>query len=292
MVNENQLLESQNVREGFITRVEVLEQVKELILLPNTEYATVEQLAEYFNVPERTVSDNINRHKDELISDGGRVYKLNEVKKILNTDNSYLENGLKIPNRGLRLFPKRAILRIAMLLRDGEIAKEIRTRLLDIVQDVSSGKDNVIENVVNEITEEKQLIMQRVEAEMDGNYDKVCEINAKLFALKNRRIKELETEVDTITTNSLTIIESKKVINRLIRVISIKNYNSLFGKAWGDLYTKLNYQLGINIKARDKKKSESYLDTLNEREIFETEKIVRTWANSLHIEVEKELKLA
>lgn len=50
-------------------------------------------------------------------------------KTILKVQNETLE----IPNRGLRLFPKRAILRIGMLLRDSEVAKEIRTRLLDIV---------------------------------------------------------------------------------------------------------------------------------------------------------------
>ena len=62
-----------------------------------------------------------------------------------------------LPNRGMKLFPKRAILRVGMLLRDSEIAKEIRTRLLDIVQDTEKASPEIIHNVVEEINEEKQL---------------------------------------------------------------------------------------------------------------------------------------
>ena len=127
---------------------------------------------------------------------------------------------------------------------------------------------------------------------MNGDYPKVCEINSKLFALKNKRIVDLETEIENITTHSLTLIESRDVINKLTRLIAIKEYNGIFGKAYGDLYKTVNYKLGINIKARDKKKNESYLDTLTEDEMFKVEEITRTWANDTGINIEKELSLA
>ena len=43
------------------------------------------------------------------------------------------KNGItfSVTNRGLKVFPRRAILRVRMLLRDSEIAKEIRTQLLN-----------------------------------------------------------------------------------------------------------------------------------------------------------------
>ena len=94
-----------------------------------------------------------------------------------------------------------------------------------------------------------------------------------------------------ITTNSLTIVESKAVINRIVRAIAMKEYSGMFGKAYGDLYSKLNYKLGINIKARDKKKSESYLDVLKEDEVFEVEKIVRNWAIDSELDLDKLLKI-
>ena len=182
-----------------------------------------------------------------------------------------------------------------MLLRDSIIAKEIRSRLLDIEYEsnnaIQENGQTVKENIISEINEEKSLMLERMEAEINGDFNAVCVCNAKLFALKNKRIKELEDDVKNITTHALTLIESRDVINKLTRLIAIKDYNGMFGKAFGELYKTVNYKLGINIKARDKKKSQSYLDTLTESETFEVEKIVRNWALKSNIDIEKELSL-
>lgn len=297
-MKENEILENQQTRDELIERTEVLDKVKELILLPNTEFATTEQVATYFGVTTRHVEDLINKNKDELISDGFGIRKADDFITELNFGNKVVKKRGKfeiITNdgvmsfapRGVNLFPKRAILRMAMLLRDSEIAKEIRTRLLDIVQDASEGKDNIINNVIDEIDEEKLLMSDRVEAEMKGDYDTVCIINAKLFALKNKRIAELETNIESITTHALDIIESRKVINSLVRKIGFSRFNGKMGVVWNDLYSKINYKLGINIKSRKGKP----LDTLSEHEMYEVEKIVRTWANDCGIDINKTLSL-
>ena len=44
MKRENQLLENKKMREEVVGRIEVLEQVGELLLLPNTEFATKEMV--------------------------------------------------------------------------------------------------------------------------------------------------------------------------------------------------------------------------------------------------------
>lgn len=286
MRKENELIEQKELREQMIERVEVLDRVKELILLPNTEYATTEQIAEYFNVEKKTVEKLVERNNDEFLSDGYKILVSNQLADIKSV------SGIKSRARQLAVFTKRAILRVAMLLRDSEVAKEIRTRLLDIVQDVSEGKDNAIENVVNEISEEKQLMLDRVEAEMNGDWDTVCVINAKLFAIKNKRIKDLEDQIDILKTNSLSIAESRVVINKLVRLIAIKEYNGMFGKAFGDLYKQVNYKLGINLKARNKTSRQTVLDVMSEDEIKSTEIIVKCWADEVGIDVRKELNLA
>ena len=71
----------------------------------------------------------------------------------------FLPTNVKIPNRGLRLMTKRTLLNIGMLLRDSEVAKELRRRILDIVHDAENGNGS-IETVVNEIDEEKRLSME------------------------------------------------------------------------------------------------------------------------------------
>ena len=303
-IKEIDLLEKKESREEFISRTEVLDKVGDLLLLPNTEYATTEQVAEYYKVDLETVKTVINRHKEELVSDGFDNFNKTNVIDLLKVQKEHLTsvagksivsvNGekLEIPNRGLRLFPKRAILRVGMLLRDSEVAKEVRTRLLDIIHDTQQSSPEIIHSVVEEISEEKKLMIERVEAEMNGNYDQVSVVNAKLFALKNKRISELEKTNEIITTNSLTIIDSKSVINRIVRRIAMDKYNGLFGKAWGELYSVINYKLNINIKARNKKKTESYLDTLTDKEVFQVEKTVRNWAVELGLDVEKLLKIS
>lgn len=288
-MRENEILESLKAREELIGRTEVLDKVKELILLPNTEFATTEQVAIYFNTTKDNIKQTKKRNNDELISDGVKNSSYKEIKQLINSDNV---SPLKIPPKGTLLFPKRAILRMAMLLRDSEVAKEIRTRLLDIVQDASEGKDNIINNVIDEIDEEKLLSERLTQAIMSGDLEEEGRIKTEIIGLRNKRIKKLQNEIETITTNALTIIESKKVINKLVRVIAVKRYQGNFAKTWNELYKSVNYQLSINIKGRDKKKRETYIDTLSEEELFKVEKITRIWANRIGIDVEKEIKLA
>lgn len=287
-MQENELLTNAKRREENMNRVEVLDKVGTLLSLPNTELYTTEMVANYYEVGIEAIQSLIKDNKEELKTNGFKLMKRSEI---LNVLGGQLEN-IKVPNRGMNIFTKRTVLNVGMLLRDSEIAKEIRSRLLDIVHDSEKGNGD-ISTVVEEVSEEKQLMLDRMEAEFNGDFDKVCEINAKLFALKNKRIKELEDEVESITVHSLTIEESTKVINRLVRIIAAKEYNNQFGKVWGDFYSKLNYKLGINVKARTKKKkSDSYLSTMTEDELFKAEEIVRAWANDLNINVQEAIKIA
>lgn len=300
-MQENELLTNVKIREENMNRVEVLDKVGTLLSLPNTELYTTEMVANYYEVTTDVIKKTIQLHNDELTSNGLKSMTGKEIKEMyLGSDNISLANfkgyftvnGSKMNNNVNRIFAKRTVLNVGMLLRDSEVAKEIRSRLLDIAHDAEKGYGNT-STVVEEVSEEKQLMLDRMEAEFNGDFDKVCVINAKLFALKNKRIKELEDEVESITVHSLTIEESTKVINRLMRIIATKEYNNQFGKVWGDFYSKLNYKLGINVKARTKKKkSDSYLSTMTEDELFKAEEIVRVWANDLNINVQEAIKIA
>ena len=299
-MKEVDLLQRKEAREDCINRVEELDKVGELLLLPNTEYATTEQVANYYEVGIEAVRKLFQRNKEELVHNGAITLGANKIvddilrvdkMSIHKTKSGILIGDNKLNYRSNLLFSKRAILNVGMLLRDSEVAKEIRTRLLDIVHDASkqnSNEETIVENVVNEISEEKQLMLDRIEAEMNGDFETVCVINAKLFALKNKRIEELETEVENITTHALDIIESRKVINCLVRNIAVVKYGGKFGNAYNDLYKKLNYQLGININAR---KQKNKLDSLSEEEMYKTEEIVRAWANDCGIDINDKLSL-
>lgn len=123
-MRENEILESLKTREELIGRTEVLDKVKELILLPNTEYATTQQVADYFEVGESAIKSLVFDNNEEVTSDGYKVLsgqELAELKSIAN---------IKTRAKSMALFSKNSIVRIAMLLTNSEVAENIRKELV------------------------------------------------------------------------------------------------------------------------------------------------------------------
>lgn len=294
-MKREELLENKELRSENLGRIEVLDQVKKLLLLGDTEFATTEMVAEYYDVKLKTIESLINYHRDEITTNGYKVYTKDslltlkfKVKTkrggfdILDEQENVLAGG---SNKGIALFSKRAILNVGMLLTESKVAEEIRSRLLDVAQDAETETAS-IKAIVEEIDEERQLMMDRIQAEMNGDFGQVCVINAKLFALKNKRIKELEDINEIIINHSTTIQDSRSVINRLLRMIATET-KVAFGKAYSEFYSKVNYKLGINLKARNKKP----LDSMSEEEMYKAEEIARNWATKLGLDVKGALEL-
>lgn len=112
-------------RDSLAARTEVLDKVKVLSLLPDDMHATTEQVATYFDVDRETILTIVKRNRDEIAEDGYRVVTKSSFEGTFN---------MNVPSSASRiaLFPRRAILRIAMLLRDSEVARRVRTHLLDV----------------------------------------------------------------------------------------------------------------------------------------------------------------
>lgn len=126
MRREADFIEMKELRERTIDRIDVLDKVGTLLLLPNTEYATTEMVAEYYNVTKEVIRQVKVRNDEELSLDGVRHYKNKEIKELINSGNM---SQLKIPPTGTLLFSKRAVLRVGMLLRDSDVANKIKEEL-------------------------------------------------------------------------------------------------------------------------------------------------------------------
>ncbi|NKW87072.1 hypothetical protein [Bacillus cereus] len=121
-------------------RVDVLEKVKGLLLLPGMEMATTQQVATFYRVPKQAILSLVHDNRKEVEGDGyttlrGKdlVNSLEEYTTIIRGKGHYaLESGVNISYSNNGLFPKRAILRVGTLLRDSEVSKEVRTQLLNI----------------------------------------------------------------------------------------------------------------------------------------------------------------
>ena len=95
-------------------------------------------LVRIFQVDGRTIERYVANHGDELGKNGYQVLKGKALKNFRLADVSDMNVGDKAPSLGVFTF--RALLNIAMLLTESERAKEIRSRILDIVMDVVSDK--------------------------------------------------------------------------------------------------------------------------------------------------------
>ncbi|MGW3736397.1 restriction endonuclease [Streptomyces sp. NPDC005148] len=125
MIDEIALLESQALRQGLAERTEVLDRVKTLSLLPDGIHVTTAMVATYFGVGIKAIRSLIFDHREELTANGYRVLTGTEL-------SSFKElSGIKSRTPTLAIFSRRSILNVAMLLRDSEVARQVRTYLLD-----------------------------------------------------------------------------------------------------------------------------------------------------------------
>lgn len=192
------------LREQYIDRVDVLEKVKSLIMLPDIELMTVAQVADFYEVDLDTIKRVYQRNKNEIDEDGvvnltSKLLKEQVVPlDIINRTKAYAEvefkDGTKIilPNRGLKGFPKRAVLRIGMLLRDSKVAKEVRTQFLNTFEEAPAETKTV------NINEELDIQAKIGQAFLSGDIMQIAEAVTEGMAYKNRHIAKLESQNDDL----------------------------------------------------------------------------------------------
>lgn len=229
-MKETQFIDDRTLRDKNVEHYEVLEKVKELFLLPGEDVATQEQVASFYEVDKKAIEKVCARHSNELESDGMCMKKYTELSNLhyvgLKTSKGKVsitfDNGnvYDYPTRGTKVFPRRAILRIGMLLRDSEVAKEVRTQLLNIEEKTST------ETKIEDINEEQNLMLSVGMAVASGDANAVAIASANLVAFKNRHIEKLTMENDTLNEfyDDLMNTEGLISINTMAKELRIGEY--------------------------------------------------------------------
>nr|NNM90120.1 hypothetical protein [Bacilli bacterium] len=139
---EQELFEDRTMRDRLATQVDVLERVKALATLPDGLNVTVEMAANYYEVGKQAIVSLIYDNRLELEEDKLRLLTGDEL-------NSFKEVGVIPKNTAsLTLIPRRALLRIGMLLRDSEIAKTVRNYLLNVEETARAEAPQVIQKAL------------------------------------------------------------------------------------------------------------------------------------------------
>lgn len=124
-LGELALTESRTLRAQHMSHTEVLDRVKALTLLADETHATTEIVAAYFEVDVETIKKLTQRHRDEMVLNGYRVLKGDDLRELKRDNVSLLDA------KSLALFTKRTMLNIGQLLTGSVVAQAVRTWLLD-----------------------------------------------------------------------------------------------------------------------------------------------------------------
>ena len=291
-ISEETMISNKDLQEQYISRVDVLDKVKDLFLIPAMECMTPKQVADYYEVPVDTIRTTYKMNREELVSDGAVTHSIGDIKSLIGCESTYqnitnCRGGIEItidentkvfiPNAGIILYPKRAILRVGMLLRDSVIAKEVRTQLLNAVEVAQSEKPEII---TQEIQKEEDLLLNISKAFATGNVMKLMTAMQEYSSYKDRHIKRLENDKKLLTADILTISD-RQMFNAVMRKL-VYTLHIDYPIAFGIFYKQLNYKYGINLKARGDRKP-PYIRNVREDEWDKVQKSIVAILEDNHI---------
>jgi hypothetical protein len=140
------LTESKTMRDGYIKEeqyYDVLDKIKAIPYLTKDMIVSTEQIANYYEVSTEAIKTVIKRHRDELEEDGIITMvgeELKEFKQKLTEVHGATQLPIGKRTANLTILTKRAMLRIGMLLTTSNIAKLVRSHLLDCEEQTSQEK--------------------------------------------------------------------------------------------------------------------------------------------------------
>lgn len=281
IITSESMVDNHDLRNELIARTEVLDKVKKLLLIPEMNCMTIRQVADYYEVDIDTIKRCCQRNRTEIVGDGvanktPKVFKdlltEQDVQLVQNRTNLVIQiddnTRLEIPNRGIKCFSKRAVLRIGMLLRDSKIAQEVRTQLLNIVEHTAEEKPELL---TQDIDDEEKLQAAIGKAFATGDIMEFATAAQAYTAFQRRHIDRIETSNKLLTAEVLHISD-RKMFNRVMRKFASTLHIS-FGVAFSMLYKQLSYRYGIDLKKRGDRKT-PYIQYIKDDEWDKVQKVI------------------
>ncbi|MDX2403409.1 hypothetical protein NJO91_09745 [Streptomyces microflavus] len=207
MPTEVALLESRALRVEQMGRIDILDKVKSLVMLPDGIHVRTEDVARYFEVSTEVVRKVIQRHREEVTENGLKLLRGSEL-QVFHRDMLSLWRGGEeesYPQAAtqLTLYTRRTVLNVAMLLRDSDIARCVRTYLLDAEESLRAQYDTLDARVtriescladVGSALQELGPVLCRMSERLDS-LDRKVEATQQLVGAMSVRLSELSQDV-------------------------------------------------------------------------------------------------
>ncbi|MDF9830154.1 DNA-binding protein [Parabacteroides sp. PF5-6] len=153
----NSSVSRQNILNNSLAVNEIQKAVGVKGILFESEYKFLKrQIADFFEVTERTIDNYLEKYEKELSKNGYEVLngkRLIDFKLVFSKEFDN-ENDFVIKTVRLGVFNFRAFLNIAMLLTDSEKARELRSVILDIVIDTINKRTGGSTKYINQRDED------------------------------------------------------------------------------------------------------------------------------------------
>ncbi len=192
MAKIDALLESKSLRDEYANYTNILNKVKALVLLPDDMHATVDMTARYYEVPVDAIEAHIRNNRDELEQDGMVVLTGTRLSAFKT------ETGISSRAGSLTIISRRAILRIGMLLRDSEVAKAVRTALLNMEAVARKQAPHVIKEAMDKQDREARMHVMLMNAQTRRAkliFDATKEFKERLSAVAIESMISVATEM-------------------------------------------------------------------------------------------------
>lgn len=183
------LTESSHDRQNILNNRYALQQAEQHLALGGVIFKeetvfTKAQVMELYEVSDSTIEKYLVSHAEELKANGYTVLKgkkLKEFKSLL--DGTVINYGTKTSVLGV--FNVRAVLNLGMLLTESEPARQLRSRLLDIVLDVMAERAGGQTKFINQRDENylvSALQEENYRRQFTDALDKYVEVNKWTYA--------------------------------------------------------------------------------------------------------------
>jgi hypothetical protein len=284
------LVENKQAREELIGHLEALDKVKSIAFLTKDMILDTKSVADYYDVSKSVIDSVVNRNKEELISNGLKVIKGEELKefKAHLQDASDL-NRLKFVS-SLTLFTKRTILNVAMLLTESIVAEKVRDYLLNIEDKTTVGqKEEAIEEVADKTIESLNLKLLRKQFREEKKLVEIQSAVEKCIAfgmtqkeasylIQSAIVNKENIQVAILnkvkTDQDKTVEINRGIVREKIAYVAKHYFDDDYEMVYHIMSEKMRYKIGFNMRAhRDRLKKKhgnssskvpSYLDLIVE----------------------------
>lgn len=192
------LTESRTMRAQTADRVDVLDKVKALALLPDGINATTEMVASYYEVGVEAIKSLVKDNRAELVNNGYWVLRGPQFREFVGSHED-LANAFDSKARSAAIFTRRTILNVGQLLTESDVARQVRTYLLNVEELATpEQKATAIDKAVEA---EAQLRAIEVLSRIDGNTSYARSISRHIAARMLGQEPEIDPADMTITVD-------------------------------------------------------------------------------------------